>query len=208
MKPSLTLRTTAILLAICLQTLGLTACDSSTKTTSSTTRAVTASDHPAPTPEGPTADADADSDGAGAFDSDDTTTRHFGHIASPADAAQIAALVRRYYADEAHENGAAACELLASTYAESVPEDYGTSPPGPAWAQGKTCAEVLDRTFARYHDEIVQRMPRLKLERIRTIGREGVVLLYFGHSQARRELRVAREGRRWTVVSLIDNRLL
>lgn len=196
-----------VLIASCLLALGVSACDSSSKSTSSTTRPVTVNNASPPVPEGSTPDADADSDGTGKFDSDDRTTLRYGHTASPADAAQIAALVRRYYAAAAHEEGTAACELLYSTFAEAVSEDYGTSPPGPPWAQGKTCPEVLDRTFAHFHAEIQQRLPWLKIAHVRTLERQGVALLSFGHGLAPREIRLSREGRRWTILALVDNRL-
>jgi hypothetical protein len=195
------------LIASCLLALGVGACGSSSKGTSSTTRPVTVNDASPPVPEGSTPDADADSDGTGRFDSDDRATLRYGHAPSAADTAQIAALVRRYYAAAAREEGATACELLYSTYAEAVPEDYGTSTPGPPWAQGKTCPDVLDRTFAHFHAEIQQRLPRLKIAHVRTLERQGVALLSFGHGLAPREIRVSREGRRWTVLALVDNRL-
>lgn len=155
-------------------------------------------------------DGDGDAGPGGAkhrYDSDDLSTIDFGHPASRAQAALITPLVRRYYAIADAQNGGGACALLYSTFAEAVPEDYGTSPPGPAFARGATCPAVMTAVFKHYHDEIAFRLPRLRIERVRVSGRHGVVVLRFGGNLPERELDVEREGSEWKVLALVDNRL-
>lgn len=130
----------------------------------------------------------------------------FGHAADASNAQVITALVRRYYRAEAAENGAAACSMLYSTYEESVPEDYGTSPPGPAYARGTTCPAVMTLVFKHFHGQIAARLPKLKVSRVRLSGHQGVVVLSFG-SMPEREIHVDREGRTWKVVALMDAEL-
>ena len=69
--------------------------------------------------------------------------------------------------------------MLYSTYAEAVPEDYGTSPPGPSWARGSTCAAVLTHVFNHEHAEIAAKLPKLKIARIRIEEHRGLVVLSF-----------------------------
>jgi hypothetical protein len=89
--------------------------------------------------------------GRGYYDSDDDTIRHFGHVASAADARAIRGLVGRYYAAAAAGDGKGACALTRPLSRETIPEEYGR-PPGPPYLRGvSTCARLLSLVFGRFH---------------------------------------------------------
>ncbi|MGH2879519.1 MAG: hypothetical protein ACRDK4_07945 [Solirubrobacteraceae bacterium] len=87
------------------------------------------------------------------YDSDDSPIRGYGEAADPSDSRAIAALVKRYYAAAAAANGARACSLVYSLFAEAIPEDYGRGA-GPAYSRGDTCAVVLSKLFKHDHAQI------------------------------------------------------
>jgi hypothetical protein len=158
------------------------------------------------TPPPPDRDNDADGNGHSRYDNDDSSVLDFGHSAKVSDRGPIAALIRRYYATAAAEDGAKACSMLYSIYAEAVPEDYGTSPPGPAYARGTTCPAVMTLVFKHSHDQIAARLPKLEVSRVRVRERQGVAVLSFG-AMSEREIHLEREGRTWKILSLTDNEL-
>jgi hypothetical protein len=158
----------------------------------------------------PAEDRDNDADNNGKktrYDSDDTATIDFGHKAGSSDTRQISAIVRSYYAVAVAEDGVKACEMLYSTYAEAVPEDYGVSPPGPSFSQGKTCPAVMTLIFKHFHDQLSSRLPKLKVAQVRVKGRQGLAILNFGPILSEHEIHVEREGHTWKIVALIDNNL-
>jgi hypothetical protein len=107
-------------------------------------------------------------------DSDDKVILHFGHPANAADRRAITALVNRYYAAAAAEDGATACALSFSILAESLPEDFGHAP-GPLFLRGaNTCTAVLTRIFTHNHAQFVE---LFKMTGARVEGNEGRVLL-------------------------------
>jgi hypothetical protein len=161
-------------------------------------------DHGSPEPTD--RDNDSDSSGKSYYDDDDQTILRYGHAANASDVSAITTLVKRYFALATAENGAKACTLLYSTYAEAVPEDFGTSPPGPAYARGTSCPEVMTKLFRHFHDEVLARRPLLKVARVRLIEHHGVVVLSFGALPAR-EVHVRREGHTWKMAALIDSLL-
>lgn len=151
-------------------------------------------------------DGDHDSSGKSRFDSDDQRFDEFGHPASISARATIAALVRRFYAAADVEDGRKACSMLYSVFAEAAPEDYGTSPPGPGYAHGGTCAAVLTKVFTHFHEEIQAKLPKLKVAQVRVSQREGIALLSFG-DLPERLIHVLREGRAWRIQALVDEEL-
>jgi hypothetical protein len=155
----------------------------------------------------PTPDSDNDGDGTTKtrYDSDDKRTLDFGHAADAANRKLITTLIEHYYAIAAAEDGTTACSMVYSTIAEAAPEDYGTSPPGPAFAKGTTCPAVLTNIFKHYHNQIITRLPNLKISRIRINERQGTAILDFPTSE--REISVKREGHTWKMLSVIDNEL-
>jgi hypothetical protein len=59
-------------------------------------------------------------------------------------------MFRRYQAAAAASDGARACSLLFSLYAEAIPEDYGHVSSLP-YAHGPTCAVVMSKIFKHEH---------------------------------------------------------
>ena len=84
------------------------------------------------------------------YDSDDGEIGRFGYPAGAAEKRAIVALVRRYYAAAAAQDGAEACALTSPGRADSIPEDWG-----PTYLPGaKTCATVLTAVFKRLHNQV------------------------------------------------------
>lgn len=115
--------------------------------------------------------------------------RDFGHAAGTADRSEIAALVERYYAAAAAEQGAAACGMLFFALAESLPEKLHWAP-GPRYLNGaETCQAVLTRVFEHFHAQL-QMQPAVTL--VRVDGERARALLAWrtlpaGYMEAKRE---------------------
>jgi hypothetical protein len=151
-------------------------------------------------------DSDKDSDAGGAGDdTNNNAVLDFGRPAGASNQRAIAALLERYYHAAATENGTAACSMLYSTLAESVPEDYG-SYAGPTYMRGSTCPAVMTLLFKHYHRLLGIEVPKLKITHVRLQERHGLAVLSFG-SLPEREIHVQREGHIWRVTALIDTEL-
>lgn len=153
------------------------------------------------------ADSDRDNDvGTPGDDTNNDSVLNYAHAASTADKQAIASLIKRYYAAAVAENGAKACALLYSTFAEGVPEVYGQSPPGPPYMRGTTCPTVMTLYFKHFHRQLVAQAPVLQVSRVRLQEHHGFAVLTFGKMPERR-IPVAREGRVWRVEALLDSPL-
>ncbi len=200
------------LCALVLLSLGSAACGKAGKV-STATSSPTATTGSVSAPSGKQADTshadkdgDGDSTGKGRYDSDDKALLDFGHAANASEQSQITTLVQRYYAVAARQDGATACSMLYSIFAESVPESYGTSPPGPAYARGTTCPAVLTAFFKHFHQQIVAKLPKLEVSRVRVKERQGLAILSFG-ALPQSEMRVIDEGHTWRILSVVDTEL-
>jgi hypothetical protein len=152
------------------------------------------------------ADRDRDNDAeAAGDDKNNNAVLNFGHPAGASDQRAITALLERYYRAAATEDGAAACSMIYSTLAESVPEDYG-SYAGPAYMRGSTCPAVLTLLFKHYHRLLTIEVPKLKIARVLLQERHGLAVLSFG-ALPEREIHVQREGHVWRVTALFDSEL-
>lgn len=152
-------------------------------------------------------DSDQDDDvGAASDDANHANLLSFGDAATPSERRPIATLLRRYYAAAATEDGARACSLLYSRLAESVPEDYGVSPPGPAYMKGETCPAALTALFKHIHTQAVAEKAAFEAGPIRLEGLHGFAVLDFAHLPER-QIVVRREGGSWKVVTLFDSPL-
>lgn len=153
-------------------------------------------------------DADKDNDVLAAPHDDTNNNKEldYGQAASPADRQAITALVKRYYAAAKAGDGANACALLYSTFAEAVPEDYGEQP-GPRYLRGgKTCAAVVTLLFEHLKSQLAVEVPLLEVTRVRLKQHQGYAILSFG-SLPEREIPVAREGHTWKIRGLLDREL-
>ncbi|MFI5269428.1 MAG: hypothetical protein ACHQ7M_18785, partial [Chloroflexota bacterium] len=90
---------------------------------------------------------------------------------------------------------------IYSTLAEAVPEDYGQSPPAPAYLRGSTCPAVVTLLFKHEHGRLAVELPKLNITRVRLEGRSGLAVLSFG-KLPERQIRLAREGHVWKIQSL------
>jgi hypothetical protein len=151
-------------------------------------------------------DADGDNDykkeNGGYLDGDDRSMTAYGHAASEADRRAISQLVERYYGAAATKDGAAGCAMIYSSFAASVPEDWGQSP-GPAYSRGKTCAVVMSKIFAHYH---AQMSSPIRVTAVRVEGDEGRALVGSPLTPAV-AIFVRREHGDWKINQLIGEKL-
>lgn len=149
-------------------------------------------------PQTPTAPAPVDSAAAKAI------TR-FGHDAAPGDKQAITALVKRYYAAAAADDGATACALIYSPLSESVAEDYGQAP-APASLAGKTCQVVMSKLFRQVPGQASAVLASTEVTGVRVKGMKGYALL---RSKAIPEgdIPVERELGVWRIGTLIGEAL-
>jgi hypothetical protein len=195
---------TAVLLSVC-----VTACGGSSKETGSISHASSeaAAPYPTSTPDFTKADADKDNDiGAAADDSNNNRVFDYASPANPTDKRAITGLVKRYYAAAGAEDGTRACSMLYSTFAESVPEDYGRSAGPPYLRGGKTCAAVMVLLFKHLHHQLSVEIPKLKVTHVRLQQHHGLAALSFG-ALPERQILVGREGHNWKIEMLLDSEL-
>jgi hypothetical protein len=150
-------------------------------------------------------DNDTDNSSGSYYDSDDDSVRHYGHAADTSDRSAIAALVKRYYAAAATEDGAAACSMILSNLVRSVPRDLGR-PPGPPYLRGNTCAIVMSKIFKEHHLQLAAYAGGLEVTGVRVDHDHGLAVLGF-KTLPGRQIRVAREARAWKLEALLDSEL-
>jgi hypothetical protein len=142
-----------------------------------------------------------DRDNDGDNNDDDQHVLNFGQTASPADRQAIAALVTRYFAAAASENGKQACALLVPFIAESVVEKYGQTTPR---LRGKTCAVVMSKLFKYSHRELVNKDATLQIMRVGVEGDRSLVVLNFPTIPEVRQITARRTGGSWRILYLLD----
>lgn len=151
-----------------------------------------------PTASGSKDSNDGDSDPSG---DDDSPILGFGHPASEADKGAITALVERYYAAAAANDGQGACSQIYLIFRESIPEAYGQSP-GPPSLRGNTCAVVMSKLFKQHHSQLLADSTHLQVTSVRLEGKQGYALLRFRSEP--RELQLHSELGVWRIDSLLD----
>jgi hypothetical protein len=129
----------------------------------------------------------------------------FGHVASPADRQAITALVKRYYAAAAADDGATACSLIYSPLSESVAEDYGQAP-APASLAGTTCEMVMSKLFRQVPGQPSAVLATTEVTGVRVKGRKGYALLR-SKTMPEGDISVERELGTWKVGILIGSAL-
>lgn len=126
-----------------------------------------------------------------------------GHPASPADARGAAAVVKRYYADAAREDGASACRLIYSPRAETIHDELDGAP-GPPGKRRVTCGFVLSRLFRAMHSRLRADSATLRVGAVRVEFNLGSVQLHFAHVKLPHYIEVRRERGAWKMSMLLD----
>jgi hypothetical protein len=191
-------------LAIMLLSVGAAACGGANKATGSASQAssnvatTAAQTTTASTSAKPTATTAPRSGGESSLDA-----LNYGHEASEPDRRAITALVKRYYAAAAADDGATACSLIYSTFEEAIPEDYG-QPPGPPNLRGKTCAVIMSKLFKQLPGEPPAVLAKTEVTGVSVRGRRGFARL---HSSAMHtgSIAVERERQTWKIQALIGS---
>jgi hypothetical protein len=143
-----------------------------------------------------------DNDGDGDGGADDNG---WGHAASTGDRRAVVALVKRYYAFAAADDGTAACSLIYSIFAEEIPEVYG-EPPGEPALRGKTCGVVMSKFFRQIHRWLTTDLATLEVIDVRVKGLRGLALLSFKNTPEH-DIPVHLEHRVWKIDALLDGGL-
>jgi hypothetical protein len=128
---------------------------------------------------------------------DDSAILDYGHAASEPEKHAITALVARYYAAAAADDGASACTLIYGIVVETIPESYSLSPE----LAGGTCAAVMSNVFKQRHKQLAAEAAALKVTEVRVEGKKGLALMYFG-ATPESHIYVHREDGAWKVESL------
>lgn len=132
----------------------------------------------------------------------DNESEVFGHPAGARDARLVTALVKRYYAAAAHEQGAVACGLLYSVIAESLPQTYG-GPGGSPSLRGDTCATVLTKLFAQLHQRFSDGTT-VRVASVRVAFNRATVRIGFAGMKPARYTAAHRERAAWKMFGLLD----
>lgn len=134
---------------------------------------------------------------------DDDEVEQFGKPATPAQWQAAEALVRRYFAAAATEDGAGACPLLIASIGSTLGGSY-ERPSDPSYLHGKTCPAVMTNLFAHYHRLMVRKAKGLEVTAVRVQGPAADVLLAFKGIRARGWMGLALEGGGWKLKELTD----
>jgi hypothetical protein len=149
----------------------------------------------------PVRDVGDDKDG----DNDNERVRKRGRSVSATERQAIEAVVKRYYAAAADDDGPTACWLIYRTFAKAIPEEYGR-PSGPPGLRGNTCATVMTKLFREEHARLVADLDATVTD-IRATAGTAVVLLYYNNTKPEHTTSVQLEGSVWKISTLIDNKL-
>jgi hypothetical protein len=193
------------LFAIALLSAGITACGGASKGAgsasqgSSNASATASAPGTAASSAAPTQGANGnDRDNDGDKNDDDEKVLDYGHAANAADNQAITALVRRYYAAAAAEDGAKACSLLYPFIAEAIVENYANTA-----LQGKTCAAVMAKLFKEHHQLLTGESVTLKFVRVRVEGGKALAVISFPVPEVR-QISARLYGGRWKILDLLD----
>lgn len=141
------------------------------------------------------------------FDSDhyrhepDNEHEPVGRPTGEADARAVAAVVKRYFAAAAREQGAAACALLYLPFEELVAQTYGGVGAAPAM-RGNSCAEVASKLFRQQHRQL-RDAASAKVATVRVTFSRGIAQFGFGASRPKLYTMLHRERGRWKMYELL-----
>jgi hypothetical protein len=181
------------LLAICALGLGLAACGGSDGGNPSDAAHTTAT---SPAPNFSTHHNDRDNDGD--HNNDDEKVLDFGQPADANDRQALVALVTRYFAIAAAENGASGCRMLVSFIADGLGEGQ------PRQAQGSSCVAVLTQIFKQHHPLLVEKQATLRIIRVGVLGNRTLVVLDFPTIPEVRQISARRTDHGWKLLEPLD----
>lgn len=161
--------------------------------------------HLPPTKKRSIGDRDADEGRGNYYDDDDKSVVAFGHAVNSVERQQIDSLLARYYAAAASANGAAACSMLYSLFAEAVIEDHGEDATD-SQAQGSSCTEILSKIFKKDHRHAAIERAKLRVIGARSDGQRGYAVLDTGRGYPL-FMYLHRETSTWKIESLLGAEL-
>jgi hypothetical protein len=129
-----------------------------------------------------------------------------GVAASDAERSAIAALVKRYYAAVAADNGAQACSLLYPPLGKAIVEDYGNSV-SPSYLRGKTCSVVMSKIFKHRRGQPTSDVSGIEVTGVRVVNGTAAIVLLHSPTMPVGEISLSREGKKWTVDLLLGGSL-
>jgi hypothetical protein len=144
-----------------------------------------------------------DRDNDGDRNDDDTHYLYYGRTANPTDRRESLALVRRYYAAAASENGAEACSMLVPFFAETVVERFREA----TAIGGGTCAIVMSKLFKTHHTLLAAENATFRTPEVRVQGDRALVILEFPTIPEVRQILLRRIAGAWRVLDLLDANL-
>jgi hypothetical protein len=131
---------------------------------------------------------------------------HFGHAeGSPVERA-VTALVRRYVAAAAREDGPAGCPEIVPTLAHALAEDYGRAASLPYLKGGQTCASILDKFFMHFHSLYVREASGVEVQQVRLKHSGGYAVLRLAGGELR-AVTVSLENGTWYLDAMADKPL-
>jgi hypothetical protein len=129
-----------------------------------------------------------------------------GVAGSAADRQAITAMVKRYYAAMAANDGATACSLLNRSLANALPEDYGNKF-DPPYMRGSTCSVVLSKMFMHRHGHPTSDVSGMEVTGVRVVNGIAAVALLRSPTMPLGETSLRREDGRWTMDQMLGGPL-
>jgi hypothetical protein len=136
------------------------------------------------------------------FDGDDDEVRYFGHRPSDADRGSIVALIGRYYAAMAADDGRSACSMIDVSLVKALLEQAD----GSRGSANGGCAEAMVKLFAHVPGHSPGDITATTVIGVRVRGGDGLALLRLRNSSTR-DMPVVREKGTWKVEAFVDNGL-
>ena len=142
-------------------------------------------------------------DGDGDYDNG-TDDLGFGYPATPRDVRDATALIRRYYAAVAADDGAIACSLTNSAVVKEIAQPEVRIKGGRILPR-LSCPEALARNFRPIVKELAYKRDALVVLRVRVLDNTGLAILRFGTTV--RDITLYREHGHWKIQSMLDTSL-
>jgi hypothetical protein len=150
-------------------------------------------------------DDDSDSHSNHSYDMDDHSVQYYGHAASQADRRLVTAVVMRYYAAAAADDGTRGCSLIDVSLAKGLSEEYNQAS-SPAYLRSKTCAGVMSKLFKYKPERSSADLAAIRVTGVRVKDDSGLALLRLPTAEVR-EISVERERGAWKVSMFSDTTL-